>query len=59
LFCASEGLPGIALWRTDQQFWDDRIRMFEKVGRALNAMKTSRMTKGNERTLDGRQLANT
>jgi Glycosyl transferase family 64 domain len=59
LFCASEGLPGIALWRTDQQFWDERIRMFEKVQRALNAMKTSWMTKDNERTLDGRQLANT
>ena len=39
LFCASEGLPGVALWKTHDQFWDERIRMFEKVRDARLTMK--------------------
>jgi Glycosyl transferase family 64 domain len=31
LFCASEGLPGVALWKTHDHFWDERVRVFEKV----------------------------
>jgi hypothetical protein len=40
LFCASEGLPGVALWRTEHQFWDERIRMFEKIRNARLEIKT-------------------
>lgn len=40
LFCASEGLPGVALWKTHDHFWDERIRVFEKVRDAWPAMKT-------------------
>ncbi|HEY2681197.1 MAG TPA: glycosyltransferase family A protein [Candidatus Udaeobacter sp.] len=40
LFCASEGLPGVALWKTHDDFWDERIRVFEKVRDAWPAMKT-------------------
>ena len=40
LFCASEGLPGVALWKSDDQFWDERVRMFENVRDARLAMKT-------------------
>ena len=39
LFCASEGLPGVALWKTHDQFWDERVRMFEKVRDARLTMK--------------------
>jgi hypothetical protein len=34
LFCASEGLPGVALWKTHDRFWDERIRVFEEVREA-------------------------
>ena len=40
LFCASEGLPGVALWKTHDHFWDERIRVFEKVRDVWPAMKT-------------------
>ena len=40
LFCASEGLPGVALWKSDDHFWDERIRVFEKARDARLAMKT-------------------
>jgi len=40
LFCASEGLPGVALWKTHDHFWDERIRVFEKVRDARLEMKT-------------------
>jgi hypothetical protein len=40
LFCASEGLPGVALWKTHDQFWDERVRMFEKIRDARLTMKT-------------------
>jgi hypothetical protein len=40
LFCASEGLPGVALWKSEDHFWDERIRVFEKVREAWPAMKT-------------------
>jgi hypothetical protein len=40
LFCASEGLPGVALWKSEHEFWGERIRMFEKVRDARLAMKT-------------------
>src|SRR5262245_522977 len=39
LFCASEGLPGVALWKTHDQFWDERVRIFEKVRDARLTMK--------------------
>ena len=59
LFCASEGLPGIALWRTDQQFWDQRIRMFAKVREARCIVEPSWATTGSEGTHRPRQLLNT
>jgi len=40
LFCASQGLPGVALWKTESDFWGERIRMFGKVRDARLAMKT-------------------
>ena len=40
LFCASEGLPGVALWKSNDQFWDERVQMFEKVRGARLTMKT-------------------
>ena len=40
LFCASEGLPGVALWKSEHEFWGERIRMFEKVRDAHLEMKT-------------------
>jgi len=39
LFCASEGLPGVALWKSDDQFWDERLRLFEKARDARLAMQ--------------------
>ena len=42
LFCASEGLPGVALWKSEHEFWGERIRMFEKVREAHLEMKTIR-----------------
>ncbi|MGC2351823.1 MAG: glycosyltransferase family A protein, partial [Candidatus Udaeobacter sp.] len=41
LFCASEGLPGVALWKSDEGFWDERVRVFENARGARLAMKTS------------------
>jgi hypothetical protein len=40
LFCASEGLPGVALWKSDDQFWDERVRVFEKVRDARLTMSS-------------------
>ena len=40
LFCASDGLPGVALWKSEHEFWHERIRMFEKVRDARFEMKT-------------------
>jgi len=31
LQCASTSLPGVALWKSDEQFWTERISVFEKV----------------------------
>ena len=39
LFCASDGLPGVALWKTEHEFWQSRIRMFERVRDARVAME--------------------
>jgi Glycosyl transferase family 64 domain len=40
LFCASEGLPGVALWKSDHRFWDERVRVFEKAREARLAMES-------------------
>ena len=40
LQCASQGLPGVALWRSDDKFWDERVRLFEKVRDARFAMRS-------------------
>jgi hypothetical protein len=39
LLCASGCLPGIALWKSDDGFWDERIRVFKKVRDASAAMQ--------------------
>jgi hypothetical protein len=39
LFCASAGLPGVALWKSDDKFWDGRVRVFEKARDARLAMQ--------------------
>lgn len=38
--CASEGLPGVALWKTEHEFWENRVRMFERVRDARLAMES-------------------
>ena len=58
LFCASEGLPGIALWKTEQQFWDQRIRLFEKVREARCVVEPSWTEAGSEGTGRARDLLN-
>ncbi len=40
LFCASEGLPGVALWKSDDQFWDERLCVFEKARDAWLEMQS-------------------
>ena len=40
LLCASTSLPGIALWTSDHGFWDERVRVFEKVRDARLIMST-------------------
>ncbi|MBD2654454.1 glycosyltransferase family 2 protein [Synechocystis sp. FACHB-383] len=36
--CASNGLPGVALWQTHLDFWDERIRLFEATQTVRIAM---------------------
>jgi len=31
LQCASTSLPGVALWKSDEQFWTERVSVFEKL----------------------------
>jgi Glycosyl transferase family 64 domain len=38
LICASASLPGVALWKSDQGFWDERIRVFENARQARLAL---------------------
>jgi len=40
LLCASASLPGVALWKSDEQFWDERERVFERVRDARLAMRS-------------------
>ncbi len=40
LLCASASLPGVALWKSDNQFWDERVRVFQKVRDARLAMNS-------------------
>ena len=39
LLCASGCLPGVALWKTDDGFWGERISVFRKVREASVAMQ--------------------
>ena len=45
LFCASEGLPGVAIWKSDAEFWGQRIRLFEEVRDARRAMQSFGQTR--------------
>ncbi|QIR37993.1 glycosyltransferase family 2 protein [Tolypothrix sp. PCC 7910] len=36
--CASSSLPGVALWQTHQNFWEERISIFEKAQNARISM---------------------
>jgi hypothetical protein len=38
LLCASASLPGIALWKSDEQFWSERERVFGQVQAARSAL---------------------
>jgi hypothetical protein len=38
LLCASASLSGVALWRSDEQFWDERERVFQKIRTARLAL---------------------
>ena len=31
LVCASASLPGVALWKSDHEFWNERVRIFESA----------------------------
>jgi hypothetical protein len=39
LFCASEGLPGIALWKSEHRFWEQRVDLFQKTRDARLSMR--------------------
>ncbi|MBD2209705.1 glycosyltransferase family 2 protein [Nostoc linckia FACHB-104] len=39
--CASSSLPGVALWQTHQDFWEERISIFEKAQSARRSMSDS------------------
>jgi len=41
LLCASTSLKGVALWKTWENFWDERVKLFENVREARKAMKPS------------------
>jgi hypothetical protein len=38
LECASASLPGVALWKSDHQFWNERVRIFENARDARLAL---------------------
>ncbi len=38
LLCASASLSGVALWKSDEQFWDERERVFQKIRTARLAL---------------------
>jgi hypothetical protein len=38
LLCASASLSGVALWKSDEQFWDERERVFQQVRGARLAL---------------------
>ena len=38
LVCASESLPGVALWKSDQEFWNERVQVFENARHARLAL---------------------
>ena len=38
-FCASAGLPGVALWKSDNEFWDERTQLFKQARGARLAMR--------------------
>ena len=38
LLCASASLPGVAMWTSNREFWDERIRVFEDARQARLAM---------------------
>jgi len=52
LLCASTSLPGVALWASDQQFWGERVRLFEKVRDARLAMSCPWMSNGRHLSME-------
>jgi hypothetical protein len=38
LVCASESLPGVALWKSDEEFWNERVQIFENARDARLAL---------------------
>jgi hypothetical protein len=38
LLCASTSLKGVALWKTLENFWDERVKLFEKIQAVRLAM---------------------
>lgn len=39
LLCASTSLKGVALWKTWENFWDERVKLFENVRAARETIK--------------------
>ena len=56
LLCASGALPGVALWRSDHRFWDERVRVFEKVRDARLAMNSPWVSRKEPVDIEGRAV---
>jgi hypothetical protein len=44
LVCASASLPGVALWKSGEEFWEERVRMFEILREARMTLKSPWLT---------------
>ena len=44
LVCASASLPGVALWKSSKEFWEERVRMFEILREARMSLKSPWLT---------------
>jgi len=57
LLCASGALPGVALWKSDHGFWDERVRVFENVRDARMAMNSPWVSRKKPVDMEGRAVA--
>jgi hypothetical protein len=57
LLCASGALPGVALWKSDDGFWDERVRVFENARDARLAMNSPWVSRKKQVDMEGRAVA--